>query len=174
MKMGSGIFWGLLLILIGFIIIIKVVFKVDIPVFRLLFALLFIYIGLRILFGGSWFSGKDNNYLFTEAKINTVTPDDRELKIIFAQGDIDLSGYEPRPGKNKLEISVVFASSTIKLPEGLPVSIKSDVVFGSAKLPAERSAAFGSTRYKSPGYDEKTDKLSIELNVVFGAAEVSY
>jgi predicted membrane protein len=170
--MGSGIFWGLLLILIGIIIIIKVVFRVDIPVFRLLFALLFIYIGLRILFGGAWFSGKDNNYVFTEAKINTVTPDDRELKIIFAQGDVDLTGYKAHPGDNNLEISVVFGSSKITLPEKLPVSIESDVVFGSAKLPGGRSAAFGSTQFKSPGYEDKTDRLHIKLNVVFGSADV--
>ena len=45
MKMGflfSGVFWGGVLVLLGISIIIKVVFHIDIPVFRVVVALVLI------------------------------------------------------------------------------------------------------------------------------------
>ena len=54
--MGPAIFWGLFLIFIGFALIIKYVFNLDIPVGKIVIALFFIFIGknyfisLNILF----------------------------------------------------------------------------------------------------------------------------
>ena len=51
MKMGAGIFWGIILILIGLGIVIRVVFNIDFPVFKFLVAIFFIFLGLRMMFG---------------------------------------------------------------------------------------------------------------------------
>ena len=67
--MGAGVFWGALLIVIGLTLIIRFVFNVDFPVFRVILALFIIYIGLRILIGGFGlfrFETSANDVLFNE------------------------------------------------------------------------------------------------------------
>jgi predicted membrane protein len=49
--MSVSLFWGLVLILIGLSLIIKIVFNIDFPIFKILFAFLFIYIGIKVLVG---------------------------------------------------------------------------------------------------------------------------
>ena len=49
MKMGAGVFWGGLLIFIGLALIIRFVFNVDFPVFKVLIAGFFIYLGFTLL-----------------------------------------------------------------------------------------------------------------------------
>ena len=82
MKMGflfSGIFWGVILILLGLAMIIKVVFNVSLPIFRIVFAIIFVYIGFKILVGG--FGGgiktEKNDVVFGETIIEAKGSDER-------------------------------------------------------------------------------------------------
>jgi hypothetical protein len=45
----SGVFWGSVLILLGLSVIIEHVFHINIPVFKMVFACLLIYLGIRLL-----------------------------------------------------------------------------------------------------------------------------
>ncbi len=49
----SAMFWGLLLIAFGITLILETILKIDIPFFKILFALALIYWGLSILLGTS-------------------------------------------------------------------------------------------------------------------------
>ena len=69
MKMAPGIFWGLLFILIGSTLVLKVVFDFDIPIFKIVFACIIILIGFKLLFTDFNFSKKklnDNDIVFGE------------------------------------------------------------------------------------------------------------
>lgn len=48
---ASKLFWGALVIIAGILIILGGVFKINIPIFRTLFALFLIYIGVHMLMG---------------------------------------------------------------------------------------------------------------------------
>ena len=70
MRMGIGLFIGILIILLGLSIIINVIFHIHIPIFKILFGLFLIFIGLKIIFG-SWISfpssqGNSGNVIFQE------------------------------------------------------------------------------------------------------------
>ena len=55
----SEVFWGIFLIIIGLIIVVKVVFGINIPLMRIILALLLIYIGVSYLTG--WFLRPQEN-----------------------------------------------------------------------------------------------------------------
>ena len=49
--MGAGIFWGAFLLLLGVALIVKVVFNVDFPVFKVLIGIFLVLLGLKVIFG---------------------------------------------------------------------------------------------------------------------------
>ena len=62
MKMAPGLFWGVLLVLIGLAAIFRVVF--DVNLFGVLFALFLIFVGISLLVGKPW--------MFTGKKVNMI------------------------------------------------------------------------------------------------------
>jgi uncharacterized membrane protein HdeD (DUF308 family) len=68
MKMVSGLFWGVLLILIGLAAIFRMIF--DVNLFGVLFAFFLIFIGVSMLIGKPWmFHGckNDKNTMFADS-----------------------------------------------------------------------------------------------------------
>ncbi|MGE5605051.1 MAG: hypothetical protein ACM3YE_05095, partial [Bacteroidota bacterium] len=69
MKMGfifSQVFWGIFLILLGASFILKVLFHLDIPVFRLFVSFILIYMGFRVLTGGFGCERNSRNMMFND------------------------------------------------------------------------------------------------------------
>jgi cell wall-active antibiotic response 4TMS protein YvqF len=177
MKMGTGIIWGILLVLVGFGLIIKVVFNVDFPLFKIIFALFIIYLGLKLLFGSFNidfnFRGNANDVIFAESVFFDI--DDREeYNIVFGKGVFDLRDYNLLPGKNKLKVNTLFAGTKIILPKDISVRIKAESVFGNSSLPDGSNTGFGSTYYTSENFDESKDHLVIYTDVVFGGVDIYF
>jgi len=175
MKMGTGIIWGILLVLIGFGLIIKVVFNVDFPLLKILFALFIIYLGFKLLFGSFnmdfRMKGNANDVIFAESYFSDI--DDREeYNIIFGKGVFDLREYALKPGKNKLKINTVFAGTKIILSKNMPVKIKAEAAFGNSRMPDGSNTGFGSTYYTSDNFNEEIDHLIIYTDVVFGGVDI--
>ncbi len=80
----SSLFWGLIVILIGISIIVKAVFKIDIPVFRMVFAFLLIYWGVKIMFGDVFSRKSEGTVVFNEAKFNASSKNN-EYNVIFGR-----------------------------------------------------------------------------------------
>src|SRR6266540_774631 len=91
MKMGGSLFWGIVLIIVGMSLIIKVVFHIEFPIMKVLFAFFFIYLGIRILVG-NWCT-----HVFRSG------PDDT----VFGQGSFVHEHMVPK------EQNVIFGSATI-------------------------------------------------------------
>ena len=49
--LSSGIFWGTIVVIFGISMLLKAVFHIDLPVFRILLGLIVIYFGLRLITG---------------------------------------------------------------------------------------------------------------------------
>jgi predicted membrane protein len=174
MKMGAGVFWGALLILIGLALIIRFVFNVDFPVFKVLFALFFIYIGLRILFGSFGlfrFETGPNDVLFTEKGFYQPEPN-KEYNVVFGKGNFDFTHIDLSQGSVNVKIGTVFGASEIRIARDMPVKIVTDAVFAGAQLPDGNTAVFGSSTYQSATFNPDSNHLKIKLDVVFGGAEV--
>jgi predicted membrane protein len=174
----SGLFWGSLLILVGIAIIIKVVFKIDIPIVRLFFAFFFIYLGISVLVGG-FSSKKAGTIAFDDSTIDAEmdfkieegeTPKKkRDYNIIFGKGTIDLSKI-PLADKNiKVEVNTIFGQSDVYIDPDMPIIIEASSAFAGMRMPDGDSLAFGNKNYFTKSFSKEEPYIKIEANVVFGA-----
>jgi predicted membrane protein len=173
MKMGIGLFWGIILIAIGLSIIFKVIF--DVSIFRILIAIVFILIGIKILVGRSVvdISTKDSDVIFNDKKYTEFPLTSTEYNTIFGKSVYDFSDAKvPTDTNISLQFNTVFGQCDIILPEGLPVRIKADAVFGAVKLPNENSAVFGSANYQTEQDSVATNFVNIKASAVFGNIEI--
>lgn len=171
MKMGAGIFWGLLLILIGIGIVIRVVFNVHFPIVKFIIAFFFIFIGIRMLIGNfnTWDNrGDDHTTVFSESKIEGVEEKFKEYNVIFGSSEIDLRNVDLSNGSKEIEINTVFGETEIKIDQSTPIRIKAEAVFASAKLPNGNAASFGTATYESENFEKDTNHIYIKSDVVFG------
>ncbi|MGD2035042.1 MAG: LiaF-related protein [Bacteroidales bacterium] len=173
MKMGAGLFWGIILIAIGLSIIFKVIFGISI--FRIVIAAALILLGIIILIGKPVFhSDKDgNDVVFGERTFQSSHIKTSEYNTIFSKSIYDFRDSDSlSPGTTKLKFNTVFGNTDIVLPGNIPLQVKADAVFSSAGLPDGSSVAFGSANYKSQGYDSSSSRLYIEVSVVFGGVDI--
>jgi hypothetical protein len=178
MRMGIGLFIGVLIILLGLGIIVNVIFHIHIPIFKVLFGLILIFIGLKIIFG-SWISfpssqGKSGNVLFQERTYRGLAGDSKEYNAVFGKAVIDLRGIELKEKVMQIKINVVFGGAEVILSETTPVRIKADAVFGGVQLPENIAGAFGTSIYQSKNFDENRNYLVIEGTSVFGGIVIRY
>jgi hypothetical protein len=172
-KMGflfSGLFWGIIVILVGITLVLNVVAGVRIPLFRIVVGLILVYLGVCLIAGGRWGVRSRNSAAFSETK---VTPNEAapEYSILFGKGDIDLSRVTLKPGANRCEVNTVFGGSVVRLDPQMPVRVSVSSAFGGARLPDGSSVSFGDHSYTSPGYRSDSAYLDLKLSVVFGGVE---
>jgi predicted membrane protein len=167
----SGLFWGCVLILLGLSVIIRVVFHVHIPVFRIVVALVFIYLGVKILAGGFGCRMREHGAFFGHSKVN-YSGQIQEQNVIFGSSQIDATG-PLAPGENKtLRINTVMGSSVIRISRNVPTAIKISTAFSSVRTPDGSQAAFGESVYRNKAAEGAEAVRNIVLHVVFGAVDV--
>jgi hypothetical protein len=170
------LFWGAFFILLGISIVLKA-FGLYVPFFRIAFAVLIIFIGIRILFPGALgrccdfkaTTGRDT--MFGESRIEgqEVSGD---YNVVFGSNKMDLTKIEVKDQTVRIKIDVVFGGAEIKLDTSKPVRIVGSAAFGGITLPNGNAAAFGTSVYQSPSYKEGAPHILIEANSVFGGIEI--
>ena len=178
MRMGIGLFIGVLIILLGLSIIINVIFHIHIPIFKILFGLFLIFIGLKIIFG-NWISfpssqGNSGNVIFQERTYRGLSGESKEYNAVFGKAVVDLRGIELKDKITRIKISAVFGGAEVLLSEATPVRIKAEAVFGGVHLPENISGGFGTSSYQSKNFDESQNYLIIEGTSVFGGIIIHY
>jgi len=180
--MGTGLFWGIILILIGLAIVIKVIFKIDLPIFKVILAFIFIYVGIRILMGGFGWSHwgqhqrhSETDAVFSERYVNNFSEGDNQYNVVFGKTTLDLRDTTLLQEKSRIEVNVVFGGCEVLLNKGMQYKIKVDAAFGGAQLPEDKGVGgFGSSVYTSDGFDESKPYVYIKSSVVFGGMEIKY
>jgi predicted membrane protein len=174
MKMGAGIFWGAFLLLLGIALIIKVVFQIDFPVFKVLVGIFLILLGFKVLFGrfvvpSHHFDPEET--IFNERVYNEPEPG-KEYTVLFGKGVYDYTDVDLSKGSFRSKISTVFGGCQVIIPRDVPVRIKADAVFAGAELPDGNTAVFGSSEYMSDNWSAGTPGIDIKVDVVFGGVQV--
>ena len=175
MRMGPSIFWGLFLIFIGFALIIKYVFNLDIPVGKIVIALFFIFIGIKLLVGKTKFfhtSQKETDIIFNDTRLNGKDIRASEYNVIFGKLVLDLREVELSDLPKRLEINTIFGATEIFINDSLPIIIKAEAVFSGAKLPNGNTVTFGSSEYSTSSYNPSDKFLLIKNDVIFGGLEI--
>lgn len=174
MKMSMGVFWGVVITLIGIGILVNVVFKVNLPIFKILIGLFFIYLGLQIIFGwrccgGNW--GSKSDVVFHQQTISNVAGNG-EYNAVFGKVNVDLRNLQLTEKVTRLEVNAVFGGAEIWLRPNMPFKINADAAFGGVQMPANSAGGFGSTTYTSPNFDESQNYLLLKVAAVFGGVVV--
>lgn len=169
--LSSGLFWGVVIVLIGLSVILNVVLGVKIPLFRIVFGLLLIYWGVSLLAGSRFGSRAGDTAVFSDTQMKPAAAA-KEYNILFGRGEIDLSGVKLEPGRNRTEVNTIFGSSVIRLDPATPVRLRVSSAFGSARTPDGNTAAFGDYTWTSPEFSPESTHLDIKVDVVFGSADI--
>jgi len=174
MKMGAGIFWGAFLLLLGVALIIKVVFQVDFPVFKVVVGIFLVLLGLKVLFGRTVFPShhfEPEETIFSERTYDNPESG-KEYTVLFAKGVYDFTNADLSKGSIHTKISTVFGGTQIIVPRDVPVRISADAVFAGAEMPDGSSAVFGSRVYESDTWSPDSASINIKVDVVFGGIQV--
>ncbi|MEN8157755.1 MAG: LiaF domain-containing protein [Bacteroidota bacterium] len=172
--MGAGLFWGAFLLLLGIALIIKVVFQVEFPVFKVLVGIFLILLGIKVLFGR--FIIPSHHFEAEETIFNERTYGDpepgKEYTVLFGKGVYDFTSVDLSRGNFHSKISTVFGGTQIIIPRDVPVKITADAVFAGAELPGGNTAVFGSSFYQSDSWSPDSASINIKVDVVFGGVQV--
>jgi hypothetical protein len=164
----SGFFFGSLLILLGISIIIKIMFGIELPVFRMLLAGFLIWLGISMLTGRrvceyEKYVHKAEYYTQYSSEVDHV------YNIGFGSKNIDLTSISTFP--TDIHINGSFSSIKVRIPKDIPTKIMVNSVSSSVKLPNGDSVAFGNYMYKSHPNAEKFD-LVIHANIFCGSLKI--
>ncbi len=171
MKMATfqGLFWGIALIILGAGLMARYMYNIQFPVFRILVAFMFIYVGMWFLLRPRFDTGS-NLILFSEGRFQ-YHEKQKEYNIIFGSGELDLRNSD-RTANHKIELNCIFGDARIRLNNDDNFIIKSNTAFGNTTFPRGGSNSFGSNTYRSPSFNAEAPHLKIETNAVFGSVRV--
>jgi hypothetical protein len=161
------------LCLLGVSMILKVVFSLDIPVFRIVMAGVLIVLGIRLLLGVSWKGcpPAGNTILFSESEMKGGGTD-RDFTVVFGRGTLDLTGMRPEDHKDPIEFTTVFGAGALRLDPTVPTKVTVSSAFAGAHVPDGTQVAFGSYVYRTPGQSDDAPFLDVRATVVFGELKV--
>ncbi len=169
----TTVFWGAMLILLGGSIILKAVFHIDIPIFRIVLALIVIYWGVTLLVGKPLRFGRNRSesVIFNSESFDSGSGNEK-YNVVFGSGKFNLSKISLDEGSRYVDINVVFGEGVLIIPKDIPVIIKSNAVFAEVNLPDGNGNSFGDSGYRSTNYKEGEPVLVINGKVVFGELEI--
>jgi predicted membrane protein len=172
-----GIFWGVLFILIGLNIILRTFFNINVPFFRIAFALLVIFIGVKIMFPSNWSNTQwrtiadERTTMFSE-QVFSGEKVPSEHSVVFGSAKIDLTKIDVSKNTVKIKVDTVFGGTEIKIDPLKPVKITASAAFGGVQLPNGNAAAFGTSIYQSDSFKDGEPALLVEVSAVFGGVDI--
>jgi predicted membrane protein len=170
MKMVSifdGVFWGVVLIAVGVWFLVRRYVPVNIPVFRIIIAVIFVYIGIRVLIQGPAIRDR-NTVVFTESTLPYTPASGHDYNVIFGSGTVDLTTAVVGQTGNHAQVNVIFGTGVLRLNPSLPIHVSMSSAFGTVEAPNGRSVAFGDSDYNTPSYKPGSPALDIKATAVFG------
>jgi hypothetical protein len=178
MKMSLWtVLWGSFFILIGLNIFLKA-FGVDLPIFRVLVALLIIWLGISILLPGKRVLGwchinshTGRETVFAESKLQGEELSG-DYSVVFGSTEMDLTAVPLQEKTKDIHVNVVFGQSKIKIDKSRPLRVTGHAAFGGISTPGGGSTAFGTVNYATESYKEGEPHLALDVNAVFGNIEI--
>lgn len=164
--MSMPIFWGIIVVLFGLSIILKHLFNVHIPFFRVLIGIIVIMFGISIIIGS--YKKHSNTTVFSETKFKNIY---KNYNIIFGTGIIDLTDAANINIPEKIEVNTVFGSSVIYIDREKEFYIRGNSAFGYIQMPDGDNIVFGDIKRT---YGSSSQKAKIIVNNVFARTSVVY
>ncbi|QGT99704.1 hypothetical protein SYNTR_1111 [Candidatus Syntrophocurvum alkaliphilum] len=173
MRITNEYFLGIFFILIGVIFLLKYFTNINIPIFRTIVALIFIYVGVIIFIGG--FQIKEENLVLFRTENIEVTdkqPSKLEYNIIFSKGNIDLTNVTINEEIVEVEINTVFSDGLIKINPQIPMKMEISSAFAGVNIPDNTNLNLGDYTYKTPGFSEDEPYVKVKSSSVFSSLSI--
>jgi predicted membrane protein len=174
--MWNGVFWGSVLILVGFTFIFEALFHVDINIFRFLIAIVFIYIGIQIFIGSRRMAhnrefANENSCVFCESEFQFKENSKfQDYNVAFGSSKLNLSDIDLTNNSYNIEMNCAFGDMKVLINTEKPVKILAESAFGEIRFPDGTFVSFGNQIYETPAYSKtEGNKIEIHASVVFGA-----
>ncbi|MCL1827587.1 MAG: hypothetical protein FWG20_06035 [Candidatus Cloacimonetes bacterium] len=163
------LFWGCLLVLWGFVLILEKIIGKNIPFGRFFLAFLLIYLGLYLIFKVNKPNKvKIRTHINTERSATAKDPTG-EYSVVFGKNVIDLANIDSTT--KQFEVNTVFATTDLYLSENKTYVLKLTTFFGEVTVPK-----LGAVRYNNNemtiGDEGAEEKQLLELNTVFGKTNI--
>lgn len=164
----SKMFWGIVIILIGISVISQAVFKIHLPIGRIVTGLVFLYIGVKILLG-VFGAKKEHTTIMGKSNVSVEIIEDAKYDAVFSSQVIDLSNAIDNGGVHSIECNAVFGSAKIIIPKNMRIQVKSASIFGSVRTP-HNETNFGESEYTTG--PNSSGLLKLKVNAVFGSVRI--
>ena len=96
----------------------------------------------------------------------------RDYGHAFGAMRIELSDAALPEGTTRLDASIAFGDLRITVPPDVGVRVSATTAFGSTRVLDEELGAFGEREYVTPGYQQATRRLDLDVNTAFGSTRV--
>lgn len=180
---------GSLLLIAGGLTIVSSIFDLRLPIGKIVFALLLIWIGVSIITGPkSWRSSRSNRNTSINENVTCERVTFGEKSVVYQSGEvITNSSYEASFGALSLDLRegvIEDGVTTIKLNASfgginiyayptMPIKITADCSFGGVNVFGEEVGGMDTTySYESDTYAMSDKKLEIVADCSFGGIEV--
>ena len=171
--LSSGIFWGFIVILFGVGILLKSVFHVNIPFFKILIGIIVILFGVSIIFNAIN-STRRNNTVFREYNFNFWTIE-KEYNIVFSKSVFDFTNFNFSNYNGEfIKINSAFSKSEIYLSRNFEYEIRVDSVFGVVSLPNGESVSFGNIARLENAENSELKRINLHVSSVFSETKILY
>ncbi len=141
------IFWSIYCIVVGLILLVKILFRLDFSGWAVAFAILLLESGVFLLTGGfgmnrTQYASGGGDYVFFNGSI-AVGAQSPALNLIFGNATVDLT---PPPAP-VTRITCLFGNATVRLPQGYAVRTVCTCAFGAVSTPKGSVPGFGDKVY---------------------------
>lgn len=173
--MSGTIFWGSILLLIGLVMIVNVIFKMDLPVMRILLAAILIFIGVKLLLGKHVRVFNHESHEYHYSSFNADNKSQQEYNVVFSKGHVDLRNVTfDKDQPLQVEIHTVFGTTDLYLNKQTPCRIMANTAFATVNIPNGNNVVVGTSSYQSDSLDTSKPFLDIKMDVVFGSTKVIF
>ena len=173
----DSMFWGLFLVLIGLLVILRDLFGFNIhSVWPIIWPIIIIYIGMGIIFNRRHrhddSSDHDNDIVFSESEVKYQSGKS-EYNTVFGKGEFDLSEVAPpKEGVLRIEVNTIFGTGTIRIKKSAAIKVKMTAVFGAGIFPNGNSVTLGESKYTTKAFKEGSGHILLEVNSIFGKTNI--
>ena len=170
MRISGTFFWGMYLIIIGVLFLLRQYFHMNIPVLRMALGAFLILAGLTFMFG-QFHIGDEHDTFFSDGG-SQIVERSGEHNIVFGSKTIDLTQLEPSDRIHHVEVNTIFSSAVVYLDPETSYRISGSSAFGSMVFPNGNTITFGEG--SQTGEAGKPVKLDLKVNTVFGKTNVRF
>ena len=170
--LSSGIFWGFIVILFGVGILLKSVFHVNIPFFKILIGIIIIFFGISFIVDAM--SQRKSEAIFRNYNFNFGTIE-KEYNIVFSKGVFDFTNFNFSNYNGEfIKINSAFSKSEIYVSRNFEYEIRADSVFGVVSLPNGESVSFGNIARLENAENSGLKRINLHVSSVFGETKILY